>query len=107
MSNVFNCNLYIYNSSVLFPGGATYFTNSNGYADAGQHIYEIAKELNSAGDYFPLFGTCLGFELMIILASGRGKDENRVSCNSHSNRRLRFESGIIFLIYMTYLLSLF
>ncbi|CAK1586217.1 unnamed protein product [Parnassius mnemosyne] len=78
-------------NGVFFPGGATYFNQSNGYADAGQHIYEIAMELNDAGDYFPLFGTCLGFELLIILASGRGDKENRITCYSYSNAPLDFE----------------
>lgn len=78
---------------VLFPGGATYFNQSDGYADAGQHIYEIAQELNDAGDYFPIFGTCLGFELIVILASGRGKEENRVTCYSFENLPLEFTNG--------------
>ncbi|XP_049874002.1 gamma-glutamyl hydrolase A-like isoform X2 [Pectinophora gossypiella] len=77
-------------NGVLFPGGATYFNQSNGYADAGQHIYEIAMELNDAGDYFPIFGTCLGFELLIILASGRGEEENRIRCYSYDNLPLNF-----------------
>ncbi|XP_030034940.2 gamma-glutamyl hydrolase A isoform X1 [Manduca sexta] len=77
-------------NGVLFPGGATYFNQSNGYADAGQHIYEIAKEMNDVGDYFPIFGTCLGFELLIILASGRGEKENRIRCYSFSNLPLDF-----------------
>ncbi|KAJ2944337.1 hypothetical protein O0L34_g18340 [Tuta absoluta] len=82
-------------NGVLFPGGATYFNQSNGYADAGQHIYEIAKELNDAGDYFPIFGTCLGFELLIILASGRGRDENRIRCYSYENRSLNFTNDVL------------
>ncbi|XP_013190722.2 gamma-glutamyl hydrolase [Amyelois transitella] len=77
-------------NGVLFPGGATYFNQSDGYADAGQHIYEIAQELNDAGDYFPIFGTCLGFELLIIIASGRGDEENRIRCYSYSNIPLDF-----------------
>ncbi|CAG9793837.1 unnamed protein product [Diatraea saccharalis] len=72
-------------NGVLFPGGATWFNQSNGYADAGQHIYEIAQELNDAGDYFPVFGTCLGFELLVILASGRQEPENRVTCRAYGN----------------------
>lgn len=79
--------------SVLFPGGATYFNQSNGYADAAQHIYEIAQEFNDAGDYFPIFGTCLGFQLIIILASGRGPKENRDNCYSYENLPLLFTSG--------------
>lgn len=78
---------------MLIPGGATYFNQSNGYADAGQHIYELAMELNDAGDYFPIFGTCLGFELLIILASGRGEKENRITCYSFENIPLHFTSG--------------
>lgn len=74
----------------MFPGGATYFNQSHGYADAAQHIYEIAQELNDAGSYFPLFGTCLGFELIIILASGRGKKENREICRSYENLHVEF-----------------
>ncbi|XP_045495982.1 gamma-glutamyl hydrolase A-like [Colias croceus] len=77
-------------NGVLLPGGATYFNQSNGFADAGEHIYEIAKEMNNAGDYFPIFGTCLGFELLIILASGRGSKENRVKCYSFRNLPLNF-----------------
>ncbi|KAM3966326.1 gamma-glutamyl hydrolase A [Aphomia sociella] len=77
-------------NGVLLPGGATYFNQSDGYADAGQHIYEIALELNDAGDFFPIFGTCLGFELLIILASGRGEKENRIRCYSYSNIPLDF-----------------
>ncbi|XP_068618378.1 gamma-glutamyl hydrolase-like [Battus philenor] len=77
-------------NGVLFPGGATYFNQSDGYADAGQHIYELAIELNEAGDYFPIFGTCLGFELLIIIASGRGEKENRIRCYSYTNLPLNF-----------------
>ncbi|KAL4707705.1 hypothetical protein ACJJTC_014886 [Scirpophaga incertulas] len=79
-------------NGVLFPGGATYFNQSNGYADAGQHIYEIAIEMNLAGEYFPIFGTCLGFELLIILASGQREPENRVRCYSYTNLPLDFTS---------------
>ncbi|XP_026731422.1 gamma-glutamyl hydrolase A-like [Trichoplusia ni] len=77
-------------NGVLLPGGATFFNQSDGYADAGQHIYEIAQELNDAGEYFPIFGTCLGFELLIILASGRGYPENRIRCYSYENIPLDF-----------------
>ncbi|XP_063828150.1 gamma-glutamyl hydrolase A-like isoform X1 [Ostrinia nubilalis] len=79
-------------NGVLFPGGGTYFNQSNGYADAGQHIYELAMEMNDAGDYFPVFGTCLGFELLVILASGRGEIENRVTCKAYCNSALNFTS---------------
>lgn len=81
------------NFRVLIPGGATYFNQSNGFADAGQHIYEIAMQLNDEREYFPVFGTCLGFELLIILASGSRKKENRVTCYSFENVPLHFTEG--------------
>ncbi|GAB0094655.1 gamma-glutamyl hydrolase [Sergentomyia squamirostris] len=67
-------------NGVLFPGGATWFNVTNGYSEAAAHIYAIATELNDQGDYFPLWGTCLGFELLTYLsADGR---EHRAHCSS-------------------------
>ena len=42
-------------NGVLFPGGG-----SNCRVFAGQ-IYEAIKELNDQGQYYPIWGTCLGF----------------------------------------------
>lgn len=53
---------------ILLPGGATWFNESNGYADAGQMIYDIALDLNKNGDYYPIFGICLGMELLAQIA---------------------------------------
>uniref|UniRef100_A0AAG5DEB5 folate gamma-glutamyl hydrolase n=1 Tax=Anopheles atroparvus TaxID=41427 RepID=A0AAG5DEB5_ANOAO len=69
-------------NGVLFPGGATYFNQSNGYAEAGRHIYDIAMRYNENGDYFPLWGTCLGFELLTYLAANG--TEHRAHCKSNS-----------------------
>lgn len=66
----------------MFPGGATWFNQTNGYAEAGRHIYDIASEMNEKGDYFPLWGTCLGFELLTYLSAGG--NEHRASCSSQS-----------------------
>lgn len=67
-------------SRILLPGGATWFNQSNGYADAGRHIYDIATEMNERGNYFPLWGTCLGFELLTYLSANG--DEHRAHCSS-------------------------
>lgn len=80
--------------SVLFPGGATWFNQSNGYADAGRHIFEIAKNMNDMGFYMPLWGTCLGFELLLYLDSN---GENRAHCSSSGQAlNLEFKPGIFF-----------
>jgi hypothetical protein len=54
---------------VLFPGGAASFSASGGYADAAWELYQHAVSKNEAGDYFPVWGTCLGFELLTFLVT--------------------------------------
>jgi gamma-glutamyl hydrolase len=56
--------------------------NDSGYSAAGRQIYDIAKEMNEAGHYFPLWGTCLGFELLAYLSANN--TEIRAKCNSNS-----------------------
>ncbi|KAJ4427310.1 hypothetical protein ANN_24930 [Periplaneta americana] len=58
---------------VLIPGGAAPFNATDGYASAGGELYQLAKEKNDAGQFFPVWGTCLGFELLAVLSAG-GED---------------------------------
>ncbi|KAI2662278.1 Gamma-glutamyl hydrolase [Labeo rohita] len=55
---------------VLFPGGGVSL-ESSGYSKAAGIFYRLALEANSNGDYFPIWGTCLGFELLTLLTSGK------------------------------------
>ncbi|KAH8295751.1 hypothetical protein KR018_006802 [Drosophila ironensis] len=65
-------------NGVLLPGGSTWFNQSNGYADAGEHIIQLAVELNDRGTFMPVWGTCLGMELLVYkLAKGT---EHRIDC---------------------------
>lgn len=64
-------------NGILFPGGgASIF--SSGYAKAAGIFYKLALEANSEGDYFPVWGTCLGFEQLTLLTCGK-------SLLSHTN----------------------
>ncbi|XP_030636132.1 gamma-glutamyl hydrolase isoform X2 [Chanos chanos] len=56
-------------NGVLFPGGGVSIETS-GYAKAARIFYKLALEANTQGDYFPVWGTCLGFELLTYLTSG-------------------------------------
>ncbi|TNN77431.1 Gamma-glutamyl hydrolase [Liparis tanakae] len=49
------------------------FKSINGYQRVAWIFYELALEANERGDYFPLWGTCLGFELLLYMASERTK----------------------------------
>lgn len=77
---------------ILFPGGALWFNQTNGYAEAGRYIYEIASKMNDEGDFFPLWGTCLGFELLTYLSADG--NEHRASCYSKNQALpLEFKRG--------------
>ncbi|XP_017783519.1 PREDICTED: gamma-glutamyl hydrolase A-like [Nicrophorus vespilloides] len=68
-------------NGILFPGGATWFYDKNGYADAGEMIYRAAIASNEAGRFFPLWGTCLGMELIFhVELDGVNV---RADCDSH------------------------
>lgn len=57
-------------NGVLFPGGGVSI-ESSGYSRAAAAFYRLALEANSKGDYFPVWGTCLGFEQLTLLTSGQ------------------------------------
>uniref|UniRef100_A0A7S2PDS4 folate gamma-glutamyl hydrolase n=1 Tax=Leptocylindrus danicus TaxID=163516 RepID=A0A7S2PDS4_9STRA len=57
-------------NGILFPGGGD---NTN--LDAARIMWDMAKDRNSSGeDYFPIWGTCLGFEWLLQLTSDAGAD---------------------------------
>mmetsp|Transcript_31239 Transcript_31239/g.62089 ORF Transcript_31239/g.62089 Transcript_31239/m.62089 type:complete len:318 (-) Transcript_31239:186-1139(-) len=50
-------------NGVLFPGGGSAFPAS------AQYTFDKIKEFNDAGDYMPLWGTCMGFQWLLISAT--------------------------------------
>ena len=52
----------------LLPGGGANLLKS-GYQRIGRIIFNLAIESFEKGDYFPIWGTCLGFQYLSILAS--------------------------------------
>ena len=50
-------------NGVLFPGGG------GDYMRIGKLIVDEAKKMNDAGDFFPLWGTCLGFERLAVFTA--------------------------------------
>ncbi|XP_008290933.1 gamma-glutamyl hydrolase [Stegastes partitus] len=64
-------------NGILYPGGGVSIISS-GYERAAKIFYELAIQANKRGDYFPVWGTCLGFEQLMYLTSPN-------STLSHSN----------------------
>ncbi|XP_015711231.1 LOW QUALITY PROTEIN: gamma-glutamyl hydrolase [Coturnix japonica] len=56
-------------NGVLFPGGGVDLRTSE-YSRVAKIFYRKALEANDKGDYFPVWGTCLGHELLTYLTSG-------------------------------------
>lgn len=50
-------------NGVLFPGGGS------NYRKFGHKIYKAVKQYNDDGQFYPLWGTCLGFQYMARWAS--------------------------------------
>ena len=54
-------------NGILFPGGDAILPRS------AHLIYEMAVNANKkSGEYFPIWGTCLGFEFLVALAANGG-----------------------------------
>jgi len=58
-------------NGVVLPGGGAEIEGR--YLDALVTIFNYAKSANDNGDHFPLWGTCLGFEELLILGANDTK----------------------------------
>eukprot|EP01135_Chromosphaera_perkinsii_P007599 Nk52_evm55s914 gene=Nk52_evmTU55s914 len=58
-------------NGVLFIGGETSLIvpNNTLYYETCSYLYTLALDANREGDYFPVWGTCLGFEQMVLIQS--------------------------------------
>jgi gamma-glutamyl hydrolase len=54
-------------NGVFFPGG------DGDYLEYGRFIFNKAKEINDNGTYFPIWGTCMGYENFAAYAATEGQ----------------------------------
>jgi len=55
-------------NGVLFPGGDADLKNTTLFY-AGNYLCNLALQANDNGDYFPIAGHCMGYELLTIITS--------------------------------------
>ncbi|KAG5840492.1 hypothetical protein ANANG_G00189390 [Anguilla anguilla] len=67
-------------NGMLFIGGSVNLETSD-YARAARAFYRLALEANDAGDYFPVWGTCMGFQLLTVLVAGHNLLSNTTAEN--------------------------
>ncbi|EDV19164.1 uncharacterized protein TRIADDRAFT_34071, partial [Trichoplax adhaerens] len=61
--------MFHYINGFLLPGGATSVYRS-GYERTAKIMLNLAMQAYENGDYFPIWGTCLGFEQLAVLVAG-------------------------------------
>jgi gamma-glutamyl hydrolase len=70
-------------NGIIFPGGLTDLYMDDPYVVAARKLWTWAKEANDAGgDTFPIWGTCLGFQLLHILEANVSFTELLVETDS-------------------------
>ena len=82
----FFCSFFFYFitvHSVLFPGGASDLFDSP-YERTAKILFNLAVKANKAGDVFPLWGTCLGFEFLSICGAGGEHVLSKVNGENYS-----------------------
>lgn len=65
-------------NGILFPGGG------GDYTEIGDYIYKQLIAENDAGNFFPLWGTCLGFENLAKFAATSGNPLTKLESNEQS-----------------------
>mmetsp|Transcript_13410 Transcript_13410/g.36867 ORF Transcript_13410/g.36867 Transcript_13410/m.36867 type:complete len:400 (-) Transcript_13410:154-1353(-) len=58
-------------NGLIFPGGGANIqqVHGNKFRASAQFLFELALEANDEGDRFPIYGICLGFELLMVMAA--------------------------------------
>lgn len=62
----------------MFPGGGTFFNETGGYGDAAKQLYTFAIQSNARGNYYPIWGTCLGMQVIPYAETGT---DIRIDCS--------------------------
>ncbi|XP_051897044.1 gamma-glutamyl hydrolase [Pristis pectinata] len=57
-------------NGVLFPGGAVNMKTSS-FVKVAKIFYDLAVKAFDSGDYFPIWGTCLGLQVLVTLTAGK------------------------------------
>lgn len=83
-------------NGIVLTGGDTRIVIDGKMTDYGkgaQRIYNIALDMNHNGTYFPIWGTCLGYELILVAtADDPGLLQNCSNCTNYSTF-LRFANA--------------
>ncbi|KAG7490372.1 gamma-glutamyl hydrolase-like [Solea senegalensis] len=67
-------------NGLIFIGGAVDLETSD-FARVAKIFYQLALKANNAGDFFPIWGTCMGMQLLTVLVAGENLLEKTTAEN--------------------------
>ena len=81
-------------NGLLLPGGGSDLFNEKAenftdFYESGNFLLNLARKANENGEYFPVWGTCLGFEMMILSVAEDNKILSLFNSTNHS-MKLKF-----------------
>lgn len=82
-------------NGLLLPGGDADFKAPDGLAAAAKQLMKIAIQFNDAGEYFPVFGVCQGYELLMFLESNENEDILTPCESNNVNLPLNFKKDFL------------
>jgi len=56
-------------NGLLFTGGGQSLLPETKYYQAAAFLYNLATQANNQGDYFPIWGTCMGLQLLSLITA--------------------------------------
>lgn len=57
-------------NGILFTGGGQSLAAGTEYYETASFLFNNVLQANAKGDYFPVWGTCMGIQLLCIMVSG-------------------------------------
>lgn len=79
-------------NGLLLIGGAVDLETSD-FARVAKIFYTLAQTANDAGDFFPIWGTCLGMQLLTVLVAGENLLTNTLAENIALPLNLTTDAG--------------
>jgi len=75
-------------NGLLFTGGGLSLDADSLYFKQALYLFNKAKEANDAGDFFPIWGTCQGFQLLNLLAALPEDHASILKCNAYDSTNI-------------------
>ncbi len=66
---------------------------NSGYGRAGEKLWHLALRANERGIYYPVWGTCLGFELLTVVAANETRWLTKCNSTDYATN-LNFENNL-------------